>query len=57
MRMIMRILWFGGVFCLFAWIGAYWDGFPTAIQPPFDPTAAISVIERPFHELVRALTR
>ena len=53
--MIVRLLWFTGVFCLFGWIGAHWDGYPTAIPRidpaavlPFDPAATIA---RPFHAL------
>ncbi len=53
--MIGRILWFGSVFCLFGWIGAHWDGYPAAV-PSFDPTAPVSQITRPLHELTRALT-
>jgi len=52
--MILRILWFGSVFCLFAWIGGHWGGYPAAIRP-FDPSAALSAIARPFHELVLVL--
>jgi hypothetical protein len=45
--MIVRLLWFAGVFCLFDWIGAHWGAYP-AVVLPFDPAATIA---RPFHEL------
>jgi hypothetical protein len=57
----VRILWFGSVFCLSAWIGAHWDGHLGAVHAmdpsavlPFDPA---KIITRPFHELWLALTR
>jgi hypothetical protein len=57
--MIARLLWFGSVFCLSAWIGAHWDGHAAAV-PPLDPAAVLpfdpaKTITRPFHELWLAL--
>jgi hypothetical protein len=57
--MIVRLLWFAGVFGLSVWIGAHWDGRLAAVPPP-DPAAVLpfdpaAIITRPFHELVRAL--
>ena len=52
--MILRILWFGGVFCAFALIGAHRGDYAIGVRPP-DPTAVTSAISRPFNELVDAL--
>jgi hypothetical protein len=58
--MIVRLLWFAGVFGLSVWIGAHWDGRLAAIPPdpaavlPFDPAA---ILTRPFHELAQVLGR
>ena len=52
--MILRVLWFGSVFCLSAWVGGHAGAYPIAIRP-LDPTAAVSAIDRPFHTIVLAL--
>jgi hypothetical protein len=59
--MIMRCLWFAGVFGLSVWMGAHWDG-SAAAAPPFEPAAVLpfdpaAIITRPFHAIWLVLSR
>jgi hypothetical protein len=58
--MILRILWFAGVFGLSVWLGAHWDGSAAAV-PPLDPAAVLpfdpaKIITSPFHRIWLVLT-
>jgi hypothetical protein len=58
--MILRLLWFAGVFGVSVFVGAHWDVRVAAPRPdatailPFDPAA---VITQPFHEIEQVLNR